>query len=494
MHLHYNKKIITAAASGIFLLLLLTIAGCSHNENRVSSGTAKPDSTHAAAGSSGPQAQQQRKILYWQAPMDPTEIYDHPGKSKMGMDLIPVYADQAKSSGGTVVIDPVTIQNMDVRYTTVKRMDFYHEIRASGIVTYNEQNLYTVSNKISGWIDKLYIDYTGQMVRKGQPLMEIYSPELVTTQQEYLLALRNQEASQGSDIAAVKEGAQSLLASARERLDNWDIPQSEITRLEKTGKVRKTLQLDAPTSGVVIQKNAVNGAHVAAGTDLYRIANLSTVWIEAGIYDYELPWINTGQEATATLSYLPGKSYSGKISYIYPYLDQKSRTVKVRIQFANPGLELRPGMYGSVYIKGKTIPNTLVIPSESVIHSGERDVVFVARGNGKFEPREVHLGVEGGPQNGYVQVLGGLLEVEKIVTSGQFLIDSESRLQEAIQKMLEQKQGKPSPSSMEQQPMPGMKSSGKMQMSSPDTVKMNMPDQNKNNGSGQMNMKMEKSQ
>ncbi|MEJ2535706.1 MAG: efflux RND transporter periplasmic adaptor subunit [Calditrichia bacterium] len=414
------------------------------------------------------QNEKERKILYWQAPMDPTEIYDHPGKSKMGMDLIPVYADQTGSGpAGTVTIDPATVQNMGVLYTTVKRMNFNRDVRAVGMVKYNEEKLYTVNTKISGWIEKLYVDYTGQEVKKGQPLLEIYSPDLVTTQEEYLLALNNKKAVSQSSFASIRDGAESLLNSTRQRLNYWDIPASEIERLESTGKVRKNLQLNAPASGVVTHKNAVEGLHVSAGMDLYKIADLSTVWVEASIYDYELPWVQKGQEAKADLSYLPEKSYQGKISYIYPYLDEKSRTVTIRLAFTNPDLELKPGMYANVYIKGKTIPDALVIPNEAIIRSGVRNVVFVARGEGRFEPREIKIGEEGGPNNQYVRVISGLLENEKIVTSAQFMLDSESRLQEAIQKMLadRQSQTRPmeTPDKKIQKNMPEMKDGGKMQ-------------------------------
>jgi multidrug efflux pump subunit AcrA (membrane-fusion protein) len=409
-------------------------------------------------------AKKDRKILYWQAPMDPTEIYDHPGKSKMGMDLVPVYEDQVSGSGGTVKIDPVTVQNMGVRYTTVKKMDFNRDIRAVGLVQYNEEKLYTINSKISGWIEKLYVDYTGKMVRKGQPLLEIYSPDLVTTQEEYLLALNNQKAVSASSFGSIRDGAESLLKSTRKRLDYWDIPNSEIDRLEKTGEVRKTLQLVSPANGVVVHKNAVEGAKVNTGMDLYHIADLSTVWVEASVYDYELPWISEGQTAEMELSYLPDKRFTGKISYIYPYLDEKARTAKIRLEFKNPNLELKPGMYANVYLEGKTIPNTLVIPSEAVIRSGERNLVFIARGEGKFEPRQVQVGAEGGPNNRYFRVLSGLLDGEKVVTSAQFLLDSESRLQEAIQKMLEEKKGKSQTS--KRMEMPEMEQQKKIQQNS----------------------------
>jgi RND family efflux transporter MFP subunit len=432
------------------------------------------------------QNKKERKILYWQAPMDPTEIYDHPGKSKMGMDLIPVYADQTGSGpAGTITIDPATVQNMGVMYTTVKRMDFSRDVRAVGMIKYNEEKLYTVNTKISGWIEKLYVDYTGQEVQKGRPLLEIYSPDLVTTQEEYLLALNNKKAVSQSSFASIRDGAESLLNSTRQRLYYWDIPASEIERLESNGKVRKNLQLNAPASGIVTHKNAVEGLYVNAGMDLYKIANLSTVWVEASIYDYELPWIQKGQEAKADLSYLPDKSYQGKISYIYPYLDEKSRTITIRLEFVNPGLELKPGMYANVYIKGKIIPDALVIPNEAIIRSGVRNVVFVARGEGRFEPREIKIGEEGGANNQYVRVISGLFENEKIVTSAQFMLDSESRLQEAIQKMLADRQNrtKPmeTPENQIQKNMPEMKDDGNMQ---------NMDHQHQENENHEQDMQM----
>ncbi len=385
----------------------------------------------------------ERKILYWRAPMDPTEIYDHPGKSKMGMDLIPVYeGEENVGAGGTISIDPVTVQNMGVRYGTVERIDFSRLIRTVGKIDYNEDKLYDVNTKISGWIEKLYVNYAGEMVKAGQPLLEIYSPEVVTTQQEYLLALKTRDLVSSSQVTSIREGGESLLESTRKRLLYWDIPQSEIERLEKTGEVRKTILLRAPANGMVVEKNVVEGAFIKAGMQLFRIADLSNVWVHASIYDYELPWIVEGQPAEMELSYQPGKTYFGKVSYIYPYLREKARDVHVRLEFANPNLDLKPGMYVNVQLQGKAIPDALVVPSEAVIRSGRRNLVFVTREPGKFEPREIRIGEEGGPNNRYLRVLSGLLEGEQVVISAQFMLDSESRLQEAIQKMLEERTGK----------------------------------------------------
>ena len=406
----------------------------------------------AAETAAAKSAQTDRKILYWRAPMDPTEIYDRPGKSKMGMDLVPVYeGEEAAGAGGTITIDPVTVQNMGVRYGKVMRMDFSRAIRTVGEINFNEDQLYDINTKISGWIENLYVNYTGEIVQKGRPLLEIYSPDLVTTQEEYILALKTQQLVSASSFESVRQGGESLLASTRKRLLYWDIPPAEIERLEKTGEVRKTMQLRAPAGGMVVERNVVDGAHVKSGEKLFRIADLSSVWVHASLYDYEVPWIQAGQPAEMELSYEPGKTYRGKVAYIYPYLREKARDVHVRLEFNNPDLELKPGMYVNVQLQGRIIPDALVVPSEAVIRSGRRNLVFVTRESGKFEPREIHIGEEGGPGNRYLRVLSGLLEGETVVTSAQFMLDSESRLQEAIQKMLEERRagspgaGQPSP-------------------------------------------------
>jgi Cu(I)/Ag(I) efflux system membrane fusion protein/cobalt-zinc-cadmium efflux system membrane fusion protein len=380
----------------------------------------------------------ERKILYWQAPMNPSEIYDKPGKSAMGMDLIPVYDDQV-SAGSAVKIDPVTVQNMGVRTAMVKKTDFDRSIRTVGKIDYNEKNIFIVSSKISGWIEKLFVDYTGKKVRKGQPLLEIYSPDLVTTQQEYLLALKNKKLVDESQFASIREGANSLLNSTHQRLRYWDIPESEINRLKESGQVRKSLTLESPANGIVVHKNAIDGLHIIEGMSLYQIADLSTIWVYVSIYDNEVPWVRVGQKATMELSYTPDKILEGKVVYIYPYLDEKARDVKVRLEFNNPGLELKPGMYANVWIKTPAIKDAIVVPSEAVIRSGHRNIVFVTRGEGRFEPREVRIGEES--DDGKIRIISGLSENDQVVISAQFLLDSESRLQEAIQKMLQEKAG-----------------------------------------------------
>jgi Cu(I)/Ag(I) efflux system membrane fusion protein/cobalt-zinc-cadmium efflux system membrane fusion protein len=382
----------------------------------------------------------ERKIKYWVAPMDPTYIRDEPGQSPMGMDLVPVYEDETPS-GATIAIDPVTAQNMGVRTAMVERRDLHRLIRTVGTVDYDEPKVTSINAKVDGWIEKLYVAETGELVQKGQPLLEIYSPKLVAAQQEYLLALRNRTALQDSSFAEIAAGGHRLLDAALQRLRYWDISSRQIRQLEKTGQVRKTLTLHAPYQGVVTMKMVMPGQHIKAGQELFRIGDISKVWVYADIYEYELPWIKVGQKAEVVLPFVSGKTLSAEISTIYPYVEPKTRTVKARLEFANPGFELKPDMYVNVRIQAQRVQDALAVPGEAVIHSGEKQRVFVALGEGKFEPREVKTGVQ--DQEGYIEITQGLLEGERVVTSAQFLFDSESRLREAIQKMLEPKKVEP---------------------------------------------------
>jgi Cu(I)/Ag(I) efflux system membrane fusion protein/cobalt-zinc-cadmium efflux system membrane fusion protein len=388
-----------------------------------------------------------KKIKYWAAPMDPTYIRNQPGKSPMGMDLVPVYeeASQYKEPASTILIDPVTIQNMGVRLARVKRKPLVKDIRTFGNITYDERLIYTVNTKFNGWIEKLYVDFVGETVKKGQPLFGIYSPDLVTAQEEYLLALQYNARLKDSPYTSIREGAQRLLDASRTRLKYWDLSDRQIKKIENTGNVQKTLTIYSPAKGVVINKNAFQGHYVKAGEHQYEIADLSKVWVDVDIYEYELPWIRNGMPAKMELSYIPGKIFAGKVLYVYPFLTAKTRTARLRLEFPNPDFQLKPNMYANVNLESAVAKDSLVIPQEAVIDSGVRKVVFVVLGKGKFQPREVKLGAEGNDNE--FQVLEGLKEHEQIVISAQFMLDSESRLREAIQKMLDvQKQNSASSS------------------------------------------------
>ena len=375
----------------------------------------------------------ERKILYWRAPMDPTEIYEKPGKSKMGMDLVPVYEGDEAGGAGSITIDGALQQNMNLRVANVERRDISTVIRAYGKVTYAEDKEFSVNTKISGWIEKLYVNTTGQRVRKGQPLLEIYSPELVSTQEEYLLALKNHEQLSSSPYESIRNNAERMLTLARDRLEYWDISEDEIDNIKETGKSRRTILLKSQTTGIVTHKAVVEGDKVGPGMNLFHIADLSEIWVEASVYESELPLIEVGQKAELELDHVMGQKLEGKVDFIYPYLDQKSRANNVRLVFDNKNLLLKPDMYATVRITSHAASDSLAIPSEAVIHSGKRKIVFVTTGDGKFEPREVRIGVES--DDGYIGIVSGLFDGEQVVVSGQFLLDSESQTREAIAKM-----------------------------------------------------------
>ncbi|MGD2037583.1 MAG: efflux RND transporter periplasmic adaptor subunit, partial [Desulfobacterales bacterium] len=374
---------------------------------------------------------------YWVAPMNPSYIRDEPGKSPMGMDLVPVYEEEGeeKEPASTIRIDPITIQNMGVRTGRVERKTLVKDIRTVGNITYDETRIYAVNTKFSGWIEKLYVDFVGEEVKKGQPLFDIYSPELVTAQEEYLLALEHYNRLSEASYPRVRQVAKGLLKASRTRLQYWDLTNEQIAQIGNSGKVRKTLTVYSPATGVVTKKTAFEGHFVKEGEIQYEIVNLATVWVDVDVYEYELPWVKKGMPAEMELSYIPGKRFEGKVLFIYPYLETKTRTAKLRLEFANPGNTLKPGMYADVFLKSTVAKNTLVVPQEAVIFSGTRRIAYVSLGEGKFQPREIKLGLEGNA-NEY-QVLDGLKEGEEVVLSAQFMLDSESRLQEAIQKMLE---------------------------------------------------------
>ncbi len=380
----------------------------------------------------GSAASGERKILYWRASMDPNYVSEKPGKSPMGMDLIPVYEDEVMGSGGGVKIDPSTVQNIGVKTAVVERRPLSRTVRTVGRVDYNETRMTDVNTKVMGWVEKLFVNYTGQSVVKGQPLLELYSPELVAAQEEYLTALdyhRRLAESASEEIAA---GAMDLLRSAKQRLLYWDILESQIAELERTRQVERTMTIHSPQEGVVVHKAVFDGAHIKVGQHLYRIGDLSQVWVYADIYEYELPWIEVGQEAEVELSYEPGKTFRGKVTYIYPFLESKTRTVKVRMAFPNPEMKLKPEMYANVKIRPMVSRDAVVVPTQAVIRSGERNVIILDLDEGRFLPREVVLGVEA---NGFTEVIEGLGEGERIVTSAQFLIDSESNLKAALTSM-----------------------------------------------------------
>lgn len=400
-----------------------------------------------------PAAKKERKVKYWVSPMDPGYVRDQPGKAPCGMDMVPVYEDEAGAAQeGAIAVDPRTLQSMGVRTGKAEIKDLSRTIRAVGKVTYDERRLTVVNTKLTGWVERLYVKATGDPLRRGQNLLSLYSPELVATQEEYLLALKNFKTLGQSGFPEFQEGARRLRAASRQRLKYWDIPDSQITDLEQTGQVKKTLTLVSPVNGIVIKRLVTEGQMVQAGMPLLEVADLSTVWVEADIYEYELPWVKVGEHAQMTLTYLPGQTYHGRVHYIYPYLKEATRTARVRLTFPNPGLKLKPEMYAQVEITSPLKEPSVAVPAEAVLDTGERQHVFLALGGGRFEPREIKVGVRG--DDGLVQVLSGLKGGEEVVTSAQFLLDSESRFREAIAQML--KGGETQEGKKEAAPAPAM--------------------------------------
>lgn len=373
----------------------------------------------------------ERKILYYRSPMNPQQTSPVPKKDEMGMDYVPVYEDHAGSN--VVHIDPATQQNIGVTTKMVTKRKLSRTIRTTANITYDETRLYTINSKIMGYVEKLFVDFTGQLVKKGQPLLEIYSPDLVSTQEEYLQALKYRKEISGGSAVSIS-GADQLVESARRRLTNWDISENDILALEKRGTPEKTMTLYSPADGIVTDKMVINGQNIMPGMTLYKIADLSTVWGLAQIYQFELQWIKSGDKADLQLSYLPGKSFQGRVTYIYPYLDSETKTARVRIEIKNTqNFEFKPGMFADVTIKSPLNIDVIAVPEQSIIHSGIRDIAIVSLGNGYFKPVNVTLGARG--DGGYVQIINGLNEGDNIVTSSQFLIDSESNLNAVLNNM-----------------------------------------------------------
>ena len=372
--------------------------------------------------------------------MHPQIIRDAPGDCPIcGMKLTPIFkptntvagsaakpADNRDNGSDVIAIDPTTIQKMGLRTALVTRGPLKRQIRTVGVVDFDETSLAEVTTKIKGWVEKLYVDSTGRQVHQGEPLFEIYSPDLYSAQTEYLLLLSQLTNASGP-------GAEALKASALTKLRYYDISEEQIAELEKTRQAKKTLQVNAPRDGVVVEKMVVQGQMVDAGMKLYRLADLAVVWVQAQVYEQDLPFVQLGQEAVVSLSYFPDRKFRGRVTYIYPTLDEKTRTARVRMEFHNPGYFLKPGMFSTVELESEPDPAAILVPDSAVLRSGENNTVFVALDGGHFAPRSITLGARSA--DNLYQVLSGLKEGERVVTSGQFMLDSESQLREAIAKM-----------------------------------------------------------
>ena len=363
--------------------------------------------------------------------MHPQVIQDHPGNCPIcGMKLTLIRnggagAETNAANSAAIAVDAATQQNMNIRTAEVQRGPLRKTIRTVGAIDYNETALADVTTKFKGWVEKLNVDATGQLVHRGEPMFEIYSPELYSAEAEFLLAF--------SSGSTNDPGVMALRETAASKLKFFDVPTAQILELEKSRTALKTLPVSAPMSGFVIEKNVVAGQMVDAGMKLYRIADLGIVWVIAQVYEQDLPFVKLGQEAVVKVASLPDREFRGRVTFIYPSVDEKTRTAKVRLEFENPGYFLKPGMFVSAQIRAELDDSAVLVPESAVLRSGAKNTVFVALAGGKFEARDVNLGVEA--ENDLMQVLSGLNAGESVVTSGQFLLDSESQLREAIDKM-----------------------------------------------------------
>ncbi len=369
-----------------------------------------------------------KKIKYWVAPMDPTYIRDEPGKSPMGMDLIPVYegGDEEEDSL-SLKVDKGIVQKMGVRTAVVKKGSVSRVLRATGYVTADEDHLQKVATRVDGYVEKLYAKRTGETVKKGQPLYALYAPSLVATQEEWRLA---------------RQSGNTLLAQAAlRRLKNWGLDETSLRNLRRGGEPDRLMTITSPVSGVITARNVTEGEFVKAGATLFEVTDLSRVWVQAKVFESELPFVQQGQFGELALEGMPDEAFSGEVDFIYPTVDPQTRDVALRLRFENPDGRLRPGMYGTVQLMADMEEEALLIPDEALLRTGQEDFVFIQKEPGVFVKRTVETGVEDGEGN--VAVSDGLKEGETIVVSGQFLLDSEARVKEAVNRLLEEKNQSP---------------------------------------------------
>ena len=376
----------------------------------------------------------------WRSTMNPGEVSDRPGKDSMGMDMVAEEVLLGSAATTTAVSGLTKIrmnlqkrQLIGVKIAPVRKIAFERNLRAVGRVVADEKRLRQVTTKIDGYVERLYTNAVGEYVRKGEPLLEIYSPELLASQNEYLVALTARERTAGSSVASVAGFGDELVESARRRLQLFDVSDDQIDRLERTGELQRNLTLYAPISGVITMRNVAQGQKIASGMPLLEVVDLTHVWVLASVYEYELPFVKVGQSATMTLSYLQEKVFDGAVSFVYPVVDPQTRTVQVRVEVQNPRLELKPEMFVDVMLRADLGPR-LAVPDSAVLDTGTRSVAFVETADGVFEPRELKIGLR--LEHEY-EVLEGLSEGEQVVVSGNFLIDSESKLKAALAGMSE---------------------------------------------------------
>ena len=399
---------------------------------------ARTDHDHGTATAAAPKKQM------FQCPMHPQIIQDHPGTCPIcGMDLVPMDGSGAAVGGvqdhAAITIDAERQQLIGLRTEKVAEGTVSGELRALGRVVVDETRVRKVNVKVEGFVEKLFVDFVGKPVAKGQPLFSLYSPDFVSAQREYLLALQTQKSLSGGSLQG---SGGELLESARRRLSLWDVPKETVDHLEKTGEIQKALTLRSPISGVVTVKNVMEGARITPADILFEITDLSRVWVQVDVYEAELSRAKVGMPAEMTTQASPGKTFKGRVAFVDAVMDPKTRTAKARVEFVNPKGELKPEMFGDVMLKGQGRKG-LIVPLDAVLDAGTTKVVFVSLGEGKFEPREVSTGTTIGEQ---VEIRSGLVVGEEVVVRANFLVDSESRLKAALAHLSQKGAFTPAPS------------------------------------------------
>ena len=362
-------------------------------------------------------AENEDGVMYWVAPMDSNYRRDKPGKSPMGMDLVPVYADE-NTAGNIVSIKPEVIQNLGVRTAKAERTQLWRGIDTVGYVDYDESRVSHIHLRTEGWIENLAVKSEGERVKKDERLFDLYSPELVNAQQEF--------------VTALSSANKSLIRASKSRLAALGVSDGQIKQIEKTRQTKQHISVYAPQDGVVSSLMVREGMFVKPSLNVMSLGDLSSVWLLAEVFERQAQWVRVGQAAEVKLSYVPGHVWRGKVEYIYPSLDAKTRTLKVRLSFENPDEGLKPNMYANVRIFGGPKDNIIVIPLEGLIRTGRDERVIIDLGDGRFEAREVVAGIESGD---YVEIMQGVDEGERVVVSGQFLIDSEASMRAGIKRM-----------------------------------------------------------
>ena len=397
-------------------------------------GTGAPATSAVAPGAAAPAAAKVRKLLYYRNPMGLPDTSTVPKKDPMGMDYIAVYAGEddgevsAPGAASQIKISTEKIQKLGVRVATVELRSVEKLVRAVGRIEPDERRLYTIAPKFEGYVERLHVNVTGQAVSKGQPLFEVYSPELVSAQREYAIAAQGMQALQGAGIET-QNGMKQLAEASLARLKNWDISEEQVKSLVKSGESKRILTFRSPVNGIVAEKKAIAGMRFMPGEALYQIADLSAVWVIADVFEQDIGQVKQGAKARIEINAYPGKVFEGRITYIYPTLKAETRTVSVRVELANPGGLLKPGMFAQMQLPVGSKAQVLTVPDSAVIDSGTRRIVLVQLKEGRFEPREVKLGARG---DNYIEVLEGVKAGEQVVVAANFLIDAESNLKAVV--------------------------------------------------------------